>query len=129
MPTQVIWDNPEKTIIRHVYIGNATITDYMAVAQLNAAMLNTVSHPVDVIITLTNVNPNSDGFLRGAHYANKIIPKNQRLVVIVNADVHMQGLVKMVAKFTPDLSKHTHFVDTLDEAYHLITKHHDKARA
>ena len=129
MPTQVIWDNPEKTIIRHVYIGNATVTDYMAVAQLSAAMLNTVPYPVDIIITLINVHANSDGFLRGAHYANKIIPKNQRLVVMVNADVHMRGLVNMVAKFTPKLSEQTHFVNTLDEAYQLIRQKGGSVRA
>lgn len=122
MPTQVIWDNPEKTIIRHIYTGHVSTNDYKAVALLSANMLNTVSHLVDVIIILNDVRPNIDGFLRGSHFANKIMPVNQRLVVIVNADVHLQGIVKMASKFTPKIAHQTQFVDTIEEAYQLIAK-------
>ena len=127
MPTQVIWDNPEKTIIRQIYTGHVSTTDYKAVSLLSATMLNTVAHPVDVMIILNDVRPNIEGFLRGSHYANKIMPANQRLVVIVNADVHLQGIVKMASKFTPKIAQQTQFVDTIEEAYQLITK--SQARA
>jgi len=123
MPSQVVWFNQEKTIIRHIYTHDISLQDYYDTIDINAEMLAGVSHPVDMIIDLSNGEMKFNRLLSAAKYVESNTPENQRLVIVVNGSSYLRAVIQIAATFAPKATRNIVFVDTLDKALAHITQY------
>jgi hypothetical protein len=86
-------------------------------------MLASVSHPVDIIIDVQTVTANYNGFLSAVRYANKVVPANQRLVILVGATAFLKAMTHVAEKIAPNATDKGYMVDTLEQAHQLITEY------
>ncbi|MEL7236056.1 MAG: hypothetical protein AAGK74_16240, partial [Chloroflexota bacterium] len=54
MGIRVVWDDDEKTVVRHIYEGTWTWRDFREAVHKAWAMMHTVDHTVDAILDLRN---------------------------------------------------------------------------
>lgn len=122
MSVTPIWDNEEKTIIRHVFQDRWTIGDIWQSAGEAWHMMRTVEHRVHAILDLRAGNMYPSGVLS---LSNRILsqrPSNAGSIVLVGSGGLVRMLVsafrKTYARLHPTVG--IHVVDTLEEAYAII---------
>jgi hypothetical protein len=123
MPYQVTWDDEEQTIAVQTYSGTATMKDYYQAIDESAQLLSSVDHTVDLIMDLTAMKSDLKGFLTAVSYANKQVPANQRLVVVVGANRFVQTMGRIAGTIAPKATENVYFVDTLEDAHRVITEY------
>ena len=123
MPFQVTWDDKEKTIVVQTYSGKVLVEDYYDAIDKSAELLSSVQHPVDLIMDTSEAKTDMKGFLTAASYANKKVPENQRLVIVVAADRFMQTMARIAGTIAPKAAENVYFVDTLEDARNVITEY------
>jgi hypothetical protein len=115
------WDNDEKTVVLQQYTDNPVKDDLYHLAQESAAMLNTVSHTVHLIIderTSKLTLSSSD-----IKFLEKNVPTNQGTVVMVvsKSGQSYKKLMQNVGKtLAPNAFKQNFFVTTVEEARQLL---------
>ncbi len=121
MTHEVVWLDDRRTILHQRYLNGFSLTDFYLAAEASAAMLATVDHPVDIIISMEAKSlPKLNGAFSLAQYVNRIVPPNQRLVVAVGVNSLLRSMVEASRKIAPKATEKTYFVDTLDDALALI---------
>jgi hypothetical protein len=123
MSCRVIWDNEDKTIIRHIFYNKFAPEDFYYAVHENVAMLATVDHPVDLILDYTQTQIRFMKILQLARYSEQYVPDNQRLVVLVGKKDFFSTMINIIRRFTPKSTANMYFVDTMIEAYTIIEKH------
>jgi hypothetical protein len=120
MGIKLLWDNQEKTILRHIYDGKWTPDGYRAAMEESRQMLLSVNHPVDLILDMSEGDPPPFGILPAYQEADEFIPDNQRLVVMVKPGTIMTALNRIIADIAPRVSANRIVVDSIEEARALI---------
>lgn len=123
MPIQVVWDNEAKTVIRQIYSGNVSLQDYMTAADDVERLAKMVPHTVHSIMDRGQIQSTPSMVLRALRYANNHVPPNLGLRVIINGDVFTRVVVDIGRQIAPRLIRDIYFVDTLDAARDVITRH------
>lgn len=123
MSYSVSWTDENQTIVLQTYVGNLKIEDYYHAIDESAKLLQSVNHMVDLIMDVSEANTDMKGFLQAVYYANKKVPDNQRLVIVVEASRFMQSLGKIAETIAPKATKNVYFVDTVDEAHQIIEEY------
>ena len=123
MGIEVTWDNDQKTIVRHTYKGQWTVSDFYKCVDESAEMLQSVDHPVDLIIDMLHCDSPPQGIIPAYQYADRRVPENQRLIVMVQIGVIRQAYDRIVDKIAPRAGENRHQVETLDEAYAVIAQY------
>jgi hypothetical protein len=125
MAVLVRWRNDEKTILYQRFYGSWTPTDYFQSMDVTYAMLDQVSHPVDIIIdfsgdvaSLFRLVSASDRL--AAEPANHRVHTNQRMIVVVGGGMLFRKLVEMRQRVVPRLEDNLLCADSLEEAGTLI---------
>jgi hypothetical protein len=130
MGVKPIWDNPEKTVVRHMFEGRWTIGEIWYSAGEAWQMMHTVNHTVHAILDLRHGNAYPSGVLS---VSNRIVvhrPTNAGIIILAGPG----GFVRMLASaFRKTYGRlHPNFVfhvtDTLEEAREQIRKHEEKLR-
>ena len=85
MPVQVVWDDKTHTRLRQVYFGTITIDDYTQATDEIVRMAKSMPHTVHTIIDQTQVFSTTGVLLPILRYANKHMPPNLGVRVIVGA--------------------------------------------
>lgn len=123
-----IWDNPEKTVVRHIFDGRWTIGEIWHSAGEAWQMMHTVPHTVHAILDLRNGNAYPSGVLS---VSNRIVvhrPTNAGIIILVGPGSFVRMLASAFRKTYGRL--HPGFIfhvkDNLDEARELIRKHEEK---
>lgn len=119
----VEWGDENQTIVIQTYNGKVSIEDYYRAVDESAKLLSSVDHPVDLIMDTTEAKTDMKGFLQAVSYANKKVPKNQRLVIVVGANHFIQMLSKIASTIAPKAAENGYFVDTLEEAHKFIIEY------
>ena len=120
------WDNEEKTIIRHIYVGEITWDEFETVAHRHTTiMLDSVEHIVDIIADVEKVIP-PKGIL--AHFREiassaPFTHPNAGLVVMVRAGSFVMTTINLFCKVYNQLGEKLVTVPTLEEAYAIIAEH------
>ncbi|MCA9891092.1 MAG: hypothetical protein KC546_22095, partial [Anaerolineae bacterium] len=52
MGIQLVWEDDDKTILRHIYEGIWTVADFIGAVDESRKLLLEVEHPVDLIIDM-----------------------------------------------------------------------------
>ncbi|MCU0511572.1 MAG: hypothetical protein MUE40_03285 [Anaerolineae bacterium] len=117
------WDNPEKTIIRHIFSGNWTIDEIRRSAAEAWQMMRTVEHPVHAILDMSQVNTlPSGGVLAQANRIATHRPPNAGAIVIVSRSEFIVSLANAFSSIYGRVHFNLRFkvVKTLDEARYFL---------
>jgi hypothetical protein len=128
MSIELLWDNEEKTILRHVYVGRWTWEELREKDADLKLMLASVEHPVDMIIDMRESfflpNGPTIGNLRNAE---RSLPPNARSVILVGGNL-LTLLISRVMRLIPASGKRRfQIAASLEEAHELIRKMHSPA--
>ena len=126
MPVQVIWDDEARTCLRHIYIGNLTIDDYINAVNEVEQMSKSVSHTVHSIMDRSQVLTTPAVMLPVMRYANKHVPPNLGLRVIIKGGMFTRAIVDLGRRVAPRLAQNIYFANDLDDARAIIAAHADK---
>ena len=126
MAIEVVWDNPEKTILRQKFLGKWTGAEYYASLDEITTMLKAVDYRVHWIGDMTtSVGIPSLNLLAASGRVVKMVEHQFATVTVVKAHNYFQSLVNVVRRMSPSLAERVYFVNTLDEAYILLAKRTD----
>ena len=122
MSIMVVWDNPEKTIMRFIYNGQWSMDNFYQALQESHDLMNTVDHRVGLIIDVQNSKLVPNGVL--SHGKNVTLRKhpNQGKNVIVGASGFIRTLFdvyKKVYRSTFEEGAYA-FAGSLDEARSML---------
>jgi len=123
MSINVVWDNPEQSIVRFIYNGQWNLDDFYHALQESRDMMDTVNHRVGIIIDVQNSKLVPNGVL--SHGKNVSLRKhpNQAKSIIVGASGFVRTLFdvyKKVYRNSFDESSYA-FSSSLDDARGLLS--------
>ena len=120
MPVRMDWDNAEKTVIRVTFEGKWDKQDIYRMIEKGVSMLNTVNHKVDSIFDFTDSTFSPQKLLTTVDRMENTYSPNERLILIVHANVYIRSLVNVARVLAPNTFTHVHFVDSVNAAYAII---------
>jgi hypothetical protein len=122
MGIRIVWDDEQKTIIRHVYEGRWTLEDYYALIDANYHEIDSVNHRVDIINDLRKMTGMPSNLTAAIRYAARHAHKNEGINVMVGSTTFIKILVETINKV---VGEHTEviYTDTIEQAYKIIAKH------
>ena len=123
MGIELTWDNEEKTILCHAYKGAWTVRDLYGAIDESRRLLLEVGHPVDLIIDMRESGNPPPGLMPAYRYADKKVPENQRLVVMVEVGKVMLAFNSMIGEVAPLTARNRYTVNTMEEAHTLIAEY------
>jgi hypothetical protein len=124
VPLDVVWDNPEKTILLHTYTGGWTVEDYDHLVTRVRAHVLQVSHAVDHIVDVTRSSSPPLGIsARVVHATENQLP-NERFAVMVGLKRLPVALFmfQSVLRFAPQHQAIFRFADSVEEARALLAQ-------
>lgn len=123
MPISPQWDNENHTIIRYHTQGDWELEEYSRANFHTWSMIESVDHPVHVIVDFTHANGFPKNLLSFASTTNSQIHPRQSLIIGVKISPYLQTVVGLAVRVFPRLGHNLFFTKTLAEAYEIIQKH------
>lgn len=120
MSIELKWEDEAKTILRHTYKGAWTVEEFYRAVDESRALLLEVGHPVDLIIDMREGPNPPRGIAPAYQYADRKVPPNQRLIVMVDPSEYMRTFNRVVEGIAPRASQNRHVVETIEDAHELI---------
>ncbi len=120
MGIKITWDNPEKTILVETFEDFWTLDDWHVMVDEAAALLAQIEYTVHVILDGTQSKTLPPQMLSGVRYAVKKMPKNQGILVFVNATMFAKTIINIAKKLTPLLVNTIEYADNLEQARNII---------
>jgi hypothetical protein len=126
MGITVTWDNEAQTVLRADLRGRWNLEEFRQQMRLAGQMVNSVSHPVSVVVDLTGSNALPDNLIQSVAqivHGKSPHPPNVERYVIIGAGRFVQSLYRAFAKVYGEGMLHNKlvFVQTMDEARVIIT--------
>lgn len=123
MVNRIEWHGQNKQVVLQTYEGKTTWDIFLEIATQSAKMLNSVEHPVQLIIDRSNAffpkfKPTE------MKNINNLVPDNQDLVVVVGAEYSVETLSKVVGvRIAPRaFTKNTYYVSSMEEAHAILKR-------
>ena len=121
MGHRISWDNTDKTVVLQEYTDDVCKDDLYGLARKSAAMLNTVSQTVHLILD----ERKSDLLLtpKDMIFLQKLTPKNQGAVVMIvkPANVRYKTAIQNLGRqLGPDAFGQPYFSDTIETARQFL---------
>ena len=122
MGIRVVWDNEQKTIIRHIYEGKWTVEEYYTLIDENYRQIDSVNHQVDIINDLRKMTGVPSNMTAAIRYAARHAHKNEGINVMVGSPTYIKILVDAINKA---VGEHTEVIYTnaIEDAYAIIARH------
>jgi len=121
MPIFINWANEERTIIHHIYEGDWTLAELHTSRAEVADYLDTVTHPVDMIIDLRQSMKIPQSFMSEMQRMDQNAHPNSRHAVIVGGNKLIQMLVNVLQRvYKRSDTTQVSFVSTIEEAYTIL---------
>lgn len=125
MPISSEWASDEKRVLVRHYWDDWDHTDAHQAIDATLAMLNQVSHIVDVIGDFSSPQKADPTRLISAiRRYEKNMPENLGYIVLVKTDSFVQTLVKINKLNAPRIVSRIHLANSMAEAYALLDKLH-----
>lgn len=124
MPITVCWDNVSKTIIRCEFDVVWTWNDVFAINRDIDGMMDTVDHPVHILIVMASqAFPKTGTLIYTKHLFIHTHRNYANHVVFVGGNVLIKTFEQIIRKaYAQSMSNiHSHYADTLDDARRLLT--------
>jgi hypothetical protein len=120
MGIQLVWEDDGKTVLRHIYDGSWSVQDFITAVDESRKLLLEVEYPVDLIIDMRSADGPPSGIIPAYQYADRKVPDNQRLLVMVNPTEYMKSFNRVVGKVAPRAAANRYVVESLEDAFQLI---------
>ncbi len=125
MAIQVNWENDEKTVLLNIYEGAWTMDDfYLAVQQTNA-LLDSVSHRVNIIFDVAKSPNFPKGFMGAIRTQSQKPHANNGIMVIVGINAFVRVFYDMFTKvYTKQAVRQpTYMAANYEEAHAIFARH------
>lgn len=129
MPVIMDWDNPQRTVIRVTFDGKWDISDIHRMINKGVSMVESVDHKVDAIFDFTHSTFSPKHLLSTVDRMENTHSANERMVIIVNANVYVRSIIKVGRVLAPKTFAQLHFVDSIEAAYRLIDQYGQQINA
>lgn len=123
MPVNVGWYGKSHRLIQARFVGQWDVADFMTTLENSASLMSQVDHIVHMIYNFNDSTSTPRDLLAGFHFANRILPANQGVVVYVRANAVIKAFILMAKRTGLPASKHIYNADTREEAYQIIIEH------
>ena len=123
MPITSIWDNNEKTVLRHVYDGSWTWNDFKANLLKSRAMLDGIQHKVDLIIDTRNGKLLPDGGVGSLHTLRGGNHPNLGKTVLVGSNLFISRLYGAFHRAYSDNEHALALAPSLEVGRRMISDH------
>jgi hypothetical protein len=127
MAVQIMWDNPEKTIVRYNFEGRWTWDEFYPVYKEALAMELSVPHRVDVIVDLQNARLFPDNLLTHMKGISDKQPPNIGVSVLVTKHRFVHSMYNIGIKFYGKIKHYFRLAETLEDAYKMIEEERQQA--
>jgi hypothetical protein len=119
----VAWDNADKTICKYAFEPGWNWQDYQEAIKEAEALLNEVTHPVNIIMDFQRAGMLPNGAINQVQKALSY-PRNTNvnLTAIVGANAFIRKVAEVGQKLTRKQNWEIVFVSTLDEAHSHFEK-------
>jgi hypothetical protein len=122
MGIQVVWDNPEKTIIRQTFDAIWTWSDFYAAKYRVDSMMNGVGQPVGLIFEMPpDVLMPPNVLSHGKNYIDTRHP-SLYMIVISGTNIILESLFTIFRKIYPSTAERIEMVATIEEARAFLIK-------
>lgn len=128
MSIEMIWENDEKTLARHLYHQGWTLDDYEQIKQTFHAEISEFDHPVYLISDLSQASTLPVNVMSKRNKIEEIVTHNLALNIVVGTSPVARATLQMMLKVTKAFNQESHvadhirFADTLEEARTLIAR-------
>jgi hypothetical protein len=126
MGIKLVWEDIDKTILRHIYEGVWTVADFISAVDESRALLLEAEHPVDLIIDMLEAEGPPPQIMSAYQYADRKVPENQRLIIMVNPNEYMKTFNQVVGKIAPRASENRYVVKSLEDAFTLVVDYREQ---
>lgn len=113
MPTDLSWDNPEKTILIATFTGDITRDEFIATFDREAEYFASVDHPVYLIGDFRQLGKMSVDILGLTSMITRQIPTNMAGAVLVGSNPILETVFRIWSKLYGKMA----MVKTMEEAY------------
>lgn len=120
MPISIGWYGDSQRMIQARFIGQWDVSDFINVLENSASLMRQVTHPVHIIYDFSASTATPRDLLAGYHFANRILPSNQGVVVYVNANSVIKAFILMAKRTGLPAAKYIYNADSQEDAYRLI---------
>ena len=121
MAVRVQWDNDQRTIVRYIFEGKWTWNDFYPAYNQAIEMEKSMPHRVHAIIDMRKGIGVPANVLMHVKDISDKQPDNIGLSIIVTSSSFVQSLYHIGIKFYSKIDYYFRVVETLDEAYKLIS--------
>lgn len=123
MPIYAEWDNSNHTIIRiHVH-DPWKIEEYFEGTDHAHVLMSTVAHPVHLLYDLTDSFNVPRDLLSSLRRIDQHFVPPQGLTICVKTPLYLKAVMQMGIRVFPRLGHNLFFIETLQDAYDLISKY------
>lgn len=120
MPVNIGWYGKSQRLIQARFIEQWDVADFITTLENSASLMSQVNHPVHMIFNFNESTSTPRDLMAGFHFANRILPTNQGVVVYVRANAVIKAFILMAKRTGLQATKHIYNADTREEAYQII---------
>jgi hypothetical protein len=122
MAIQVSWMDESKTVLVARYAGEWTMGDYFRFVEEREALIMAQAHKVHIVYDYSDSTSTPKDLLAGAQYANKHMPNNQGIVVLLKANPVIKAFMLMAKRTGLPVTRYVYTAESKEEALSLIEK-------
>ncbi len=122
MPIKVIWDNEEKTIVRHIFEGQWTWDEFEICTQESKALMESVDYTVQMILDVQKSPGMPQGFLSHMRTVTQKPHPNAGALALVGASSFIRAFTNVFLNVTPSNKRSFMMCATVDEAREWLAK-------
>ena len=123
MPIEIGWDNDEKTVLLLQVIGDWTLSEYYEYYLKAKAMMDTVDHPLCLILDMTETKVVPSRMMSTASFSKKHRAENVELSIFVGASMFVKVLADTMATIVSPRQRRLRFANTVEEAREIVVEH------
>lgn len=124
MGHHISWDNEDRTVVLQEYTAEASKDDLYALVQESAAMLNSVTHTVHLIVDEHNINLRLNP--SDIAYIEQWVPTNQGMVVVIVSPSNLamkSALLQLGTQLRARSFSQSYFAGNREEARMFLQEH------
>jgi hypothetical protein len=121
MAVRVVWDNPEKTLLRIEVIGDYEWSELIE-GRDNALEAAPHVHPIGVLLDFRRANPPPANTLTALRRLFGNVVGTGRIKVMIGASPILESMVRSVGWTHPHFSEECFFARSTQEAYTILNQ-------
>jgi hypothetical protein len=105
MPINVVWKNPEKTILVFSYVGRWDLNDFYQSNEKGNLLLDEVQYPVHLVLDVSASRTAPNGLMNAMTNTTRKLHVNTGVMIMVGLNVFARALISTYFKIYPAMYK------------------------